>query len=57
MYAEYTAPITAILKGHRGETKKGSKKALVWNEQSDCPIEGTTQAALAAVGLHLVDQD
>ena len=29
MYAEYAAPMTAMLKGNREETKKGSKKALV----------------------------
>ena len=32
MYAEYAAPMTAMLKGNREETKKGSKKALVWND-------------------------
>ena len=29
MYAEDAAPMTAMLKGNRGETKKGSKKGLV----------------------------
>ena len=29
MYTEYAAPMTAMLKGNREETKKGSKKALV----------------------------
>ena len=31
MYAEYAAPMTTMLKGNRRETKKGSKKALVYN--------------------------
>ena len=29
MYAEYAAPMTAMLKGNREETKKGSNKAVV----------------------------
>ena len=57
MYAEYAAPMTTMLKGNREETKKGSKKALVWNEDSDRAFEGMKQALLSAVGLHLVDAD
>ena len=57
MYAEYAAPMTTMLKGNREETKKGSKKALVWNEESDRAFEGMKQALLSAVGLHLVDPD
>ena len=57
MYAEYAVPMTARLRGNREETKKGSKKALVWNEQSDNALEGMKQAPLSAVGLHLVDPD
>ena len=57
MYAEYPAPMTAMLKGNRGETKKGSKKALVWNEESNRAFEGMRLALLSAVGLHLVDPD
>ena len=49
--------MTAMLRGNRGETKKGSKKALVWNEESDRPFQGMKQALLSAVGLHLVDPD
>ena len=57
MYAEYAAPMTTMLKGNREETKKGSKKALVWNEESDRAFEGMKQALLSAVGLHLVNPD
>ena len=57
MYAEYTAPMTAMLGGNREKTKKGSKKALVSNEESDCAFEGMKQALLSAMGLHLVDPD
>ena len=57
MYAEYAAPMTTMLKGNREETKKGFKKALVWNEESDRAFEGMKQALLSAVGLHLVDPD
>ena len=57
MYAEYAAPMTTMLKGNREETKKGSKKALVWNDESDRAFEGMKQALLSAVGLHLVDPD
>ena len=53
MYAEYAAPMTAMLKGNQEETKKGSKKALVWNEESDRAFEGMKQALLSAVGLLL----
>ena len=49
--------MTTMLKGNREETKKGSKKALVWNEESDRAFEGMKQALLSAVGLHLVDPD
>ena len=57
MYAEYAGPMMTMLKGNREETKKGSKKALVWNEESDRAFEGMKQALLSAVGLHLVDPD
>ena len=40
MYAEYPAPITAMLEGNREYTKKGFKKALVWNDESDCALRG-----------------
>ena len=57
MYAEYAAPMTTMLKGNREETKKGSKKALVWTAESNRAFEGMKQALLSAVGLHLVDPD
>ena len=57
MYAEYAAPMTTMLKGNREETKKGSKKALVWNAESDRAFQGMKQVLLSAVGLHLVDPD
>ena len=57
MYAEYAARMTAMLKGNPKETKKGSKKALVWNEESDHAFETMKQALLSAVGLHLLDPD
>ena len=57
MYADYAAPMTTMLKSNREETKKGSKKALVWNEESDRAFEGMKQALLSAVGLHLLDPD
>ena len=52
MYAEYAAPTRTMLRGHREETKKGSKKALVWNAESDRAFEGMKQVLLSAVGLH-----
>ena len=57
MYAEYAAPMTAMLRGNREETKKGSKNALLLNDESDRAFEGMKQALLSAVGLHLVDPD
>ena len=54
MYGEEAAPMTAMLKGNGQETKKGSKKALVWNEESHRDFEGVRQALLSTVGLHLV---
>ena len=40
IYAEYAAPMTTMLKGNREETKKGSEKAQVWNEESEVPLRG-----------------
>ena len=57
MCAEYAAPMTTMLKGNREETKKGSKKALGWNAESDRAFEGMKQALLSAFGLQLVDPD
>ena len=54
MYDEYAAPTTAMLRSNRAETKQGSKKALVWNDESDGAFDGMKQALLSAVGLHLV---
>ena len=39
MYAEYAAPMTAMLKGNREKTNKESKKALVLNEESNGAFE------------------
>ena len=47
----------AMLKGIREETKKGPKKALVLNDESDRAFQGMKQALLSVVGLHLVDPD
>ena len=47
--------MTAVLRDNREEIYKGSKKALVWNEESNCAFEGMKQTLLSAVGLHLVD--
>ena len=49
--------MTTMLKGNRVETKKGSKKALIWNDESNRAFEGMKQALLSTVGLHLVDPD
>ena len=57
MYATYAAPMTAMLKDNREETKKGSKKAVVRNEESDCAFEVMEQVLLSTVGLHLVDPE
>ena len=57
MYAEYAALMSAMLKSNREETKKGSKKALVWNKESDLAFEGMNQSLLSAVDLHLVIPD
>ena len=35
MYAEYAAPMIAMVKGNRQETKKVSKEASVCNEECD----------------------
>ena len=55
MYAEYAAPLSALLKGHREETRKGSKKTLRWNEESERAFRRLKQGLLSAVPLHLVD--
>ena len=57
MYAGYADSMTAMLKGNREETEKGSKKALVWYEESDRALEGMQQVLLSAVGQHPVDPD
>ena len=57
MYAEYAAPMAAILKANREETNKGSKKALVWNVDVDSTFDRMKHALPFAVGLHLVDPD
>ena len=57
MYAEYVAPMTAMLNGNREKTKKGSKKTVVRNEEAVRAFEGMKQALLSAVGVHLVDPD
>ena len=57
IYAEYADSITAMLKDNREETKMGSKKALVWYEESERALEGMQQVPLSAVGLHPVHPD
>ena len=57
MYAEYAAPMTTMLKDNGVETRNGSKKALVLNEESDRAFEKMKQALLSAVCLHLADPD
>ena len=57
MFAGFAALMIAMLKRNREETKKGSKKALVWIDESDRAFEGMKQALLSAVGLHLMELD
>ena len=57
MYAKYATPMTAILMGNGEETKKGSKKLLVWNKESDRAFERMKQALPSAVGVHLMNPD
>ena len=47
MYADYAAPMMAMPKGKREETKKGSKKALVCTKESDRAFEGMKQTLLS----------
>ena len=49
--------MTAVLKNKLKKTEKGSKKALVWNEESHRAFEGMKQALLSAVVLHFVDPE
>ena len=39
MYAEMAAPITALLKGNRDDTKQGSKKPIVWDDEANDAFE------------------
>ena len=57
MYAQYAAQTTAMLEGNREKTKKGSKNALVWNDESNHSFEVMEQEVLFAEGMHLVDPD
>ena len=34
MYAKMAAPITALLKDNRDETKKGTKKPIIWDDEA-----------------------
>ena len=49
VYAEYATPMTSMLKGIQDDTKKGSKKAVRWNEGSFRAFERMKQALLSAV--------
>ena len=57
IFAEYAGPMTTMLKGNREKNKKGSKKALGWNKESDRAFQGMKQALQSAVGLQLMDPD
>ena len=57
LYAENAAPMTAMLKGNREEAKKASKRALVWNADSNRALEGMKQGLMFAVVLYLVAPD
>ena len=40
MYATYAAPMTVMLKSLPEESKKGSKKAVVWNDELHRAFQG-----------------
>ena len=57
MYAEMAAPMTALLKGNRDETKEGSKKPIVWDDEADDAFGAMKRALLEKLKLWLIDPD
>ena len=57
MYAEMAARITALLRGNRDETKKGSKKRIIWDDEANDAFEAMKRALLDKLKLWLINPD
>ena len=57
MHSAYAAPMTALLNGNGEETKKGSKKPLVWTEEADQAFRSMKRGLLVYLALYLIDPD
>ena len=57
MYAEMAAPMTALLKGNRDETKKGSKKPIIWDDEANDAFQAMKRALLDKLKLWLINPD
>ena len=55
MYAEMAALMTALLKGNRDETKKGSKKPIIWDDEANDSFEAMKRALLDKLRLWLIN--
>ena len=57
MYAEMTALMTALQKGNRDETKKGSNKPIIWEDEANDAFEAMKCALLDKLKLWLINPD
>ena len=57
MYEETAAPMTALLKGNRDETKKGSNKPIIWDDKASDAFEAMKRALLDKLKLWLINPD
>ena len=51
------ALITALLKGNRDETRKGSKKPIIWDDEANDAFEAMKRALLDKLKLWLINAD
>ena len=56
-YAEIAAPMTAVLKSNRDETKKGSKKPIIWDDETNDAFEAMKCALLDKLKPWLINPD
>ena len=57
MYAEMAASMTALLRGNRDQTKKGSKKPIIGDDEVNDASEAMERALLDKLRLWLINPD
>ena len=57
IYAQMAAPMGALLKGNRDETREGREKPIIWDDEANDAFEAMKRNLLEKLKLWLINPD